>query len=627
MAFFRRQRLSEVDDDENDEMAFNVALVPGASTDGEPGATGDDARADAGSTPDSDTVRSPRSGAASPRPERRAERTRWRDSFRSSHRKDKDKDKAEFDNPLSPRASPPPPEADEAAASSGATSSGASKKEKGRTGFRKLLGKPRRTSKAAPRGISSQDHKVASASSPQDWRVFGIALEDAVLRSVYGSCVDVPDVVRKIVLFVEAHGLELDNLYRGVVSKDQTSRLKTAFDTGIDVCFGAGPDQSEPSADDIHVAAALLKLYLEELPDPILTSELGGGFSLAMGLPDQASRVKRLEELLAKLPACNRALLAWICLHLRNVVAHCEENKLDLKNAATTFGTVLNISQELFSLMIERAASFFVDISLEDRARDEQRSSQVPRLEAFDISSLAVDSDVAMDAEILLLEQALSRHLEQSQACLARGTEYPDSEDMWALQRHLTELKRAKRKRSGLARTDSVETPGELSSDMDSTVASPTEEESSKVVADVLQMLHDELKFQEGELSAVNALLREQLRQEKEERQRVQEELNALGGEDEFNEMVDPDISIEELEIQLEQLQAQRDHLETVRNEMREELVSERNACVAAHTSIKTLLSQSHQDFVLTHDWVYRTHDLPQGSIDPFGSSENLSVV
>jgi hypothetical protein len=121
---------------------------------------------------------------------------------------------------------------------------------------------------------------------------------------------------------------------------------------GLLVCAGEWVNVNE--IPDPHVVANLLKQYLRELPDPLLTDELYEAFLLALGLlfvqvscapvltrrgcaevtpsPREAAHV--LKSLVWMLPEVNRELLrqlARLCVHISK---HSGESKMGLEQLA-----------------------------------------------------------------------------------------------------------------------------------------------------------------------------------------------------------------------------------------------------------------------------------------------------
>jgi RalA-binding protein 1 len=72
-------------------------------------------------------------------------------------------------------------------------------------------------------------------------------------------------------------------------------------------------DGAEPA-----VVASLLKLFLRELPHPVLTSGLMPRFEEYAAYKEPARRLSGFKTLLQQLPEANRCLIEWIFCHMGN---------------------------------------------------------------------------------------------------------------------------------------------------------------------------------------------------------------------------------------------------------------------------------------------------------------------
>uniref|UniRef100_A0A8C9L9R4 Rho-GAP domain-containing protein n=1 Tax=Pavo cristatus TaxID=9049 RepID=A0A8C9L9R4_PAVCR len=61
-----------------------------------------------------------------------------------------------------------------------------------------------------------------------------------------------------------------------------------------------------------NTVASLLKQYLRELPENLLTKELMPRFEDACGKSTEAEKVQECQRLLKELPECNHLLISWL---------------------------------------------------------------------------------------------------------------------------------------------------------------------------------------------------------------------------------------------------------------------------------------------------------------------------
>lgn len=153
--------------------------------------------------------------------------------------------------------------------------------------------------------------------------VFGVPLELAVERSRCHDGVDIPVIVRDCIDYVQEHGLYMEGIYKVSGIKSKVQHLRRLYNIREAVRL---------SDFELPVITSLLKQFLRELPEPILTSELMARFEEAGAVKEMAARESELHSLIMQLPACNRQLLAWLMLHLENITVHEKYNKMDRKS-------------------------------------------------------------------------------------------------------------------------------------------------------------------------------------------------------------------------------------------------------------------------------------------------------
>ncbi|KAG7265449.1 hypothetical protein CRUP_002258 [Coryphaenoides rupestris] len=89
--------------------------------------------------------------------------------------------------------------------------------------------------------------------------------------------------------------------------------------------------------EDYHLAAVILKTFIRELPEPLLTYALYNDIVNFASVPgdDQAATMKAL---VASLPEENYASLRYLITFLAQVSANSEVNKMSNGNLAVVFG-------------------------------------------------------------------------------------------------------------------------------------------------------------------------------------------------------------------------------------------------------------------------------------------------
>jgi hypothetical protein len=91
---------------------------------------------------------------------------------------------------------------------------------------------------------------------------------------------------------------------------------------------------------DIASVTTLLKHFLRDLPDPLLTSSSYNDFIAAAKIDDDISRRDSLHALINDLPDPNYATLRVLSLHLWRVAQHSDRNRMTPANLAICFGPI-----------------------------------------------------------------------------------------------------------------------------------------------------------------------------------------------------------------------------------------------------------------------------------------------
>uniref|UniRef100_A0A8C2XYS5 Rho GTPase-activating protein 29 n=1 Tax=Capra hircus TaxID=9925 RepID=A0A8C2XYS5_CAPHI len=167
----------------------------------------------------------------------------------------------------------------------------------------------------------------------------------------------IPFVLKMCASEIENRALSLQGIYRVCGNKIKTEKLCQALENGMHLV-----DISEFSSHDI---CDVLKLYLRQLPEPFILFRLYKEFmDLAIEIqhvneeqemkkdnpedkkwPSTSIEISRIllksKDLLRQLPASNFNSLHYLIVHLKRVVDHSEENKMNSRNLGVIFGPSL----------------------------------------------------------------------------------------------------------------------------------------------------------------------------------------------------------------------------------------------------------------------------------------------
>ncbi|XP_048799406.1 protein FAM13A isoform X9 [Lagopus muta] len=160
-------------------------------------------------------------------------------------------------------------------------------------------------------------------------KVFGVSLLELEQQGLSKN--GIPMVVWNIVEYLTQHGMTQEGLFRVNGSMKTVEELRLQYERGEEV---------ELVKDgDVYSAASLLKLFLRELPDGIITSALQSKLiQLYQDGRNDMQKERNLRELLKELPDAHYCLLKYLCQFLIKVAEHHVENRMNICNLATVFG-------------------------------------------------------------------------------------------------------------------------------------------------------------------------------------------------------------------------------------------------------------------------------------------------
>ncbi|NXA55865.1 HMHA1 protein, partial [Nothocercus julius] len=169
----------------------------------------------------------------------------------------------------------------------------------------------------------------------------------------------IPFIIKKCISEIEKRALKTKGIYRVNGVKTRVEKLCQAFENGKELV-----ELSQASPHDI---SNVLKLYLRQLPEPLMPfrmynelvglakESLQGGEAKGRsgkGGPELVDRgadtdkvvvtlVMKLKELLKELPWENMATLQYLLQHLRRIVEVEQDNKMTSSNLGIVFGPTL----------------------------------------------------------------------------------------------------------------------------------------------------------------------------------------------------------------------------------------------------------------------------------------------
>lgn len=139
----------------------------------------------------------------------------------------------------------------------------------------------------------------------------------------------VPMVLEMMLEHVEMHGLYTEGIYRKSGSANRMKELHQRLETDPHlVCLEDYP---------IHTVTGLVKQWLRELPDPLMTFTHYNDFLHAVELPEKQEQLQAIYKVLEELPTANFNTLERLVFHLVRVCKEETHNRMSPNSLAIVF--------------------------------------------------------------------------------------------------------------------------------------------------------------------------------------------------------------------------------------------------------------------------------------------------
>ena len=190
------------------------------------------------------------------------------------------------------------------------------------------------SSTAGSSGTSSTSATISIAGLPNQTsessgNLFGVTLDKLIgVGGGVGSQQRLPPIIERLISTIELVGLYTEGLYRksGVSSRVQQLKklLEEESSSNKEGAVSVVDLQEQP----IHVLTAVLKAFLRELPQPLLTYERYDDFLRAADIVDTKERISSLMALVQELPPHHFDLLERLVFHLTRVALNEKSNRM-----------------------------------------------------------------------------------------------------------------------------------------------------------------------------------------------------------------------------------------------------------------------------------------------------------
>ncbi|XP_076443388.1 unconventional myosin-IXb-like isoform X3 [Babylonia areolata] len=169
---------------------------------------------------------------------------------------------------------------------------------------------------------------TSTGQSPSTGRVFGASLERLVKDGD-----KIPPVVERLINAIEMQGLYTVGLYRKCGAAPKVRELRALIEK----------DYQTVNLEEypVHVLTAVMKGFLRDLPEPLLTYDLYDDFLRGSEIKDQREQAQCLFSIVEKLPRPNYHLFERLTFHLAKVAMHEDSTKMSVNGLAIIFAPCL----------------------------------------------------------------------------------------------------------------------------------------------------------------------------------------------------------------------------------------------------------------------------------------------
>ncbi|KAF4089449.1 hypothetical protein AMELA_G00066160 [Ameiurus melas] len=188
----------------------------------------------------------------------------------------------------------------------------------------------------------------------------------------------VPCVLERLLAHVEMNGLYTEGIYRKSGSTLKAKELHQLLDTR--------PQSAVLDNYQIHTVTGLIKCWLRELPDPLMTFNLYNDFLYAADVPETSERLRAIYRKLEELPAPNYTTLERLIFHLVRVAKEESHNRMSANALAIVFAPCVlrcpDVSDPLLSMRDLPKTTLCLEVLiLEQMKRFDEKMKEIQQLE------------------------------------------------------------------------------------------------------------------------------------------------------------------------------------------------------------------------------------------------------
>ncbi|XP_058046518.1 rho GTPase-activating protein 8 [Ahaetulla prasina] len=168
--------------------------------------------------------------------------------------------------------------------------------------------------------------KLPPPRPPLPTQQFGVSLQ---YLSAKNKGELIPPVMTHTVAYLKTRGLKTEGLFRRSAGLKSIQEIQKLYNQGKTVDFD--------DYGDIHIPGVILKAFLRELPEPLLTFPMYDQV-IQITSVESSLRVTRCKEIVHRLPEHNYVVLKFLMCFLHMVSQETIFNKMTSSNLACVFG-------------------------------------------------------------------------------------------------------------------------------------------------------------------------------------------------------------------------------------------------------------------------------------------------
>ncbi|XP_069505320.1 unconventional myosin-IXb isoform X3 [Ambystoma mexicanum] len=195
----------------------------------------------------------------------------------------------------------------------------------------------------------------------------------------------VPIVMEKLLEYLEMHGLYTEGIYRKSGAANRMRELKQSLEND--------PSSVKLENYPIHTITGILKQWLRELPEPLMTFSQYNDFLRAVELPGKQEQLCALYKVVEQLPQVNHNTLERLIFHLVQVASLEDVNRMSPNSLAIVFAPCLlrcpDNSDPLTSMKDVSKTTTCIEMLIKEQIRKYKiRVDEISQLEAAETMAI-----------------------------------------------------------------------------------------------------------------------------------------------------------------------------------------------------------------------------------------------